>query len=144
MMEEDENFEFDIKDTEIFLMFNELDEFEAEEIIDMLSDVVDVETLIIIQDENVEYLEFCSHQINKSKLAVIYFKETSHWALPFVRQVWKKIGGALSHTPILLIGDDDPKSNIDKKFEAPKVVSLIISGEMIPLEIKVQLDKLTE
>jgi hypothetical protein len=144
MMEKDETFNFDINDTEIFIMFNELDEFEASDIVDMLGDIVDVEKLNIIQDENTEYLEFCAQQIERSKLAVIYFKETAEWALPFVQQVWKKVGGASSHTPILLVGDEDPETNKGKVFNAPKVVSLIVSGELIPLEIKVQLDKLKQ
>jgi len=144
MMEKEETFDFDINDTEIFLMFNELDEFEADDIVDMLGDIVDVEKLNIIQDESTEYLEYCSQQIQKSKLAVIYFKETADWALPFVQQVWKKVGGASSHTPILLVGDEDPETNKGKEFNAPKVVSLIVAGELIPLEIKVQLDQLIQ
>ena len=98
----------------------------------------------IIQDSDVDYSELCKQQISKSKLAVIYFKETADWALPFAQQVWKKIGGATSHTPILLIGDEDPDTNMNKTFKAPKVVSLIVSGELIPLEIKVQYDKVLE
>ena len=74
----------------------------------------------------------------------MYFKETSDWALPFAQQIWKKVGGASSHTPILLIGDEDPETNMNKKFKAPKVISLIVSGELIPLEIKVNYDKALE
>ena len=144
MMEPEDHFEFDINNTEIFIMFNELDEMEASDIVDMLGDIVDVEKLNIIQDQQTEYLEYCTRQIKLSKLAVIYFKETSEWALPFVQQVWKNVGGASSHTPILLIGDDDPETNMNKKFNAPKVASIIISGELIPLEIKVQYDKVSE
>jgi hypothetical protein len=132
---------FDIKEAEVFLVFNQLDEGEADGIIDMLSDIVDVSKLNIIQDSDMDYSEFCSQQISKSKLAVVYFKETADWALPFTQQVWKKVGGASSHTPILLIGDEDPDINMNKKFNAPKIISLIVSGDLIPLEIKVQYDK---
>ena len=132
---------FDVKETEIFLIFNQLDENEAEEVVDMLSDIVEVEKLNIIQNSETDYSELCNQQIGKSKLAVIYFKETSDWALPFVQQVWKKVGGAGSHTPILLIGTEDPEFNKNKVFNAPKVISLIVSGDLIPLEIKVQYDK---
>ncbi len=133
--------DYGLKHTDIFLVSNELDENEAKEIIDMLSDIVPVENMNIIQDSDTDYSELCKQQISKSKLAVIYFKETAEWALPFAQQVWKKIGGATSHTPILLIGDEDPDTNMGKTFKAPKVVSLIIAGELIPLEIKVQFDK---
>ena len=135
---------FDLKDTEIFLISNLLDDYEANEVVDMLMDIVPVEKLSIIQDSDMDYSEYCSQQIGKSKLAVVYFKESGDWALPFAQQVWKKIGGASSHTPILLIGDEDPETNMNKKFKAPKVMSLIVSGELIPLEIKVQYDKITE
>lgn len=143
LMETKEIVEFDLNTTDIFLMSNQLDEGEANEIIDMLSDIVPVEKLNIIQDSDTDYSELCKQQIPKSKLAVIYFKESGDWALPFAQQVWKKIGGATAHTPILLIGDTDPDTNMGKKFNAPKVISLIIEGTLIPLEIKVQYDKVT-
>ena len=141
LMEKKEKISFDLNSTDIFLISNQLDENEANEIIDMLSDIVPVEKLNIIQDSDTDYSELCKQQISKSKLAVIYFKESADWALPFAQQVWKKIGGATSHTPILLIGDVDPDSNTNKKFTAPKVISLIVAGELIPLEIKIQYDK---
>jgi hypothetical protein len=144
LLEKKQEVYFDINSTDIFLISNQLDESEANEIIEMLSDIVPVENLNIIQDSDMDYTELCKQQISKSKLAVIYFKETSDWALPFAQQVWKKIGGAASHTPILLIGDEDPDTNKDKKFKAPKVISLIVSGELIPLEIKVQYDNVIE
>jgi hypothetical protein len=136
--------EFTINPTDVFIVHNQMDEEAAAEIIDMLSDIIPVEKMNIIQDSDHDYSEYCAQQIGKSKLAVIYFKESGDWALPFVQQIWKKVGGASSHTPILLIGDEDPDTNMNKKFKAPKVVSLIISGELIPLEIKVQFDKVVE
>lgn len=141
LMEKKELISFDLNSTDIFLISNQLDEIEANEILDMLSDIVPVEKLNIIQDSDTDYSELCKQQISKSKLAVIYFKESADWALPFAQQVWKKIGGATSHTPILLIGDVDPQTNTNKKFNAPKVISLIVAGELIPLEIKIQYDK---
>lgn len=144
ILEKKEEVTYNLNHTDIFLVSNELDESEAKEIIDMLSDIVPVENMNIIQDSDIDYSELCKQQISKSKLAVIYFKETADWALPFAQQVWKKIGGATSHTPILLIGDEDPDTNLNKTFKAPKVVSLIVAGELIPLEIKVQYDKVLE
>jgi len=143
-IQQDVKQEFDVKDTDVFLVYNQLDDNEAAEVADMLSDIIPVEKLNIIQDSDIDYSEFCVQQIGKSKLAVVYFKESADWALPFAQQIWKKIGGASSHTPILLIGDEDPETNNNKKFKAPKVVSLIVAGELIPLEIKVQYDKVLE
>lgn len=144
MMAKEEKTKFDIKDAEVFLVFNQLDEAQAAEVVDMLSDIVDVSKLNIVQDSDMDYSEFCTQQLGKSKLAVVYFKETSDWALPFTQQVWKKAGGASLKTPILLIGDENPETNMSKKFNAPKVISLIVSGDLIPLEIKVQYDKVME
>jgi hypothetical protein len=135
---------FDLSDSDIFLVFNELDETEAEEITDMLSDIVPVDKMSIVQDSDMDYSEYCSQQFGKSKLAVVYFKYSSDWALPFTQEIWKKVGGAGAHTPILLIGDEDPESNLNKKLRAPKIISLIVAGELVPLEIKVQYDKIVE
>lgn len=143
-MKKKEKHQFEINATDVFLVYNQLDDNDANEIVDMLSDIIPVEKLNIVQNSEIDYSEFCAQQIGKSKLAVVYFKESADWALPFAQQIWKKIGGASSHTPILLIGDEDPLTNANKKFKAPKVVSLIVSGELIPLEIKVQFDKIVE
>jgi len=145
MISMDEKTKFEINDAEVFLIYNELDQREAAEIIDMLADIVEpIEKLNIVQDSDFDYSEYCVQQIGRSKLAVVYFKQTADWALPITQQIWKRVGGASSHTPILLIGDDDPESNLDKKFNAPKVISLIIAGDLIPLEIKVQYDTVIE
>ncbi len=145
MMTFDEKVKFDIKEAEVFIVFNELDESEADEIIDMLSDIIDpIEKLTIVQDSDMDYSEYCIQQGGVSKLVIIYFKNTADWALPFTQKVWKSAGGASSDTSIVLIGTDDPESNVGKKFNAPKVVSLIVAGELIALEIKVQYDKVLE
>jgi hypothetical protein len=135
---------FDIQNLEVFFISNEIDEIESKEIVDMLSDVLSAHQLQISQNSDIDYSEFCKQQIEQSKLAVVYFKETADWALPFAQQIWKKLGGANSITPILLIGDEEPDSNLNKKFKAPKVISVIIAGILIPLEIKVTYDKALE
>jgi hypothetical protein len=144
MMEVKATVEFNLNATDVFLISNQLDENEAKDIVDMLSDIILVENLNIIQDEDIDYSELCKQQIPQSKLAVIYYKNSSDWAIPFAQQVWKKIGGASSPIPILLIGDEDPNADFPKKFVAPKVISMIVAGELIPLEIKVQYDKVVD
>ncbi|MBU0765200.1 MAG: hypothetical protein KJ607_10240 [Bacteroidetes bacterium] len=136
--------QYEVNDTDVFMIYNEVDEYQAEDVIDLLTDVVDVQKLNIIQDRDINYPDYCSQQISRSKLAVVYFKETAGWALPFTQQVWKIIGGASAGTPILLIGDEDPDTNRDKLLKAPKIISMVVSGELIPLEIKVQYDKVAE
>ncbi|MCH8331189.1 MAG: hypothetical protein IH946_07385 [Bacteroidetes bacterium] len=144
MTEEEERTTFDVNDTDVFMIFNDVDNDEAGEIVEMVGDIITMEKLNIIQDSDMDYSEYCTQQIDKSKLVVVFFKETAEWALPFTQQIWKRIGGASSHTPILLIGDQNPDTNFDKAFKAPKVISLIVSGELIPLEIKVQYDQVQD
>lgn len=144
MLEVTEKPQMQLNNTEIFFISNLIDDLTAEEITDMLSDVTQIEKLAIEQDSDTDYAELSSQQINKSKLAVVYFKESADWAIPFAQQIWKKIGGAAAPTPILVIGDEDPDTNKNKGFKAPKVISMVMSGELIPLEIKVQYDKVIE
>jgi hypothetical protein len=134
--------EFDVDKTELFFIYNWIDQDYANEIISLVSDVIETRKLEIVISDDVDYSELVAQQIKKSKVVVIYFKNTADWALPFVQQVWKKVGGASSATPILLIGDGNVEENAQIKFEAPKVISLTVPHEIMPVEIKVQYDKL--
>lgn len=135
MMKQDSKV-YDSKDTDIFFIFNEQDEQEARLITDKLSLEYPVEIMNIMPDGEDQYRDISSQQIPKSKLAVVYFKYAADWALPFIKQMWKEVGGASSPTPLFLVGDDDPKSNLARSFKAPKVVSSIIPKETIPAEVK--------
>ncbi len=128
--------------TDMFFIYNELDEDSAQSITELLSDIADVESLSISQNANADFSSMVAQQFDKSILTVVFFKTRADWALPFVQQVWKKVGGASAKSNILLIGDANQESNHDKMFKAPKVQSLIIAEELIPLEIKVQFDKI--
>lgn len=141
MLEVTDKPQMQLNNTEIFFISNLIDDLTAEEITDMLSDVTHIEKLAIEQDSDTDYAELSSQQINKSKLAVVYFKDSADWAIPFAQQIWKKVGGAAAQTPILVIGDENPDTNKNKGFKAPKVISMVMAGELIPLEIKVQYDK---
>lgn len=144
MLEVTDKPQLQLNNTEIFFISNLIDDLTAEEITDMLSDVTQIEKLAIEQDSDTDYAELSSQQINKSKLAVVYFKDSADWAIPFAQQIWKKVGGAAATTPILVIGDEDPDTNKAKGFKAPRVISMVMAGELIPLEIKVQYDKAVE
>lgn len=127
---------YDSKDTDIFFIFNQQDELDAKYITDKLSLEYPVEIMNILPDGEDQYREISTQQIPKSKLAVVYFKYAADWALPFIKQIWKQVGGASSPTPLFLIGEDDPKSNMARNFKAPKVVSNIVPKEEIPAEVK--------
>ncbi len=127
---------YDSKDTDIFFIFNQQDEVEAKVITDKLSLEYPVEIMNIMPDSEDQYRDISSQQIPKSKLAVVYFKYAADWALPFIKQIWKQVGGASSPTPLFLVGDDDPRTNLARNFKAPKVVSIIAPKEVIPSEVK--------
>jgi hypothetical protein len=127
---------YDSKDTEIFFIFNQQDEQDAKLIVDALSLEYPVETMNILPDGEDSYREMSSQQIPKSKLAVVYFKYAADWALPFIKQIWKQVGGASSPTPMFLVGEDDPYSNLARNFKAPRVISIIVPKENIPAEVK--------
>ena len=113
------------KETDIFFVFNQLDLEEANAITDRLSEEFPLEILTIEPDSEDLYKDITVRNIPKSKLAVVYFKHSADWALPFVKQVWRLVGGAGSSTPILFVGEDDPVQNKLHGFKAPKVISRI-------------------
>jgi hypothetical protein len=127
---------YDSKDTDIFFIFNQQDEEDARHIIDAISLEFPVETMNILPEGEDSYREMSSQQIPKSKLAVVYFKYAADWALPFIKQIWKQVGGASSPTPMFLVGEDDPRTNLARNFKAPRVISIIMPKETIPDEVK--------
>jgi hypothetical protein len=133
---------YDSKDTDIYFIFNQQDEQEAMVIVDELSQEFPVETLNILPEGEDSYREMSSQQIPKSKLAVVYFKYAADWALPFIKQIWKQVGGASSPTPMFLVGESDPQSNLARNFRAPRVTSSIVPKETIPMEVKKEYSKL--
>jgi hypothetical protein len=136
VMEKQEEEIYDSKDTEIFFIYNQQDEHEAKQITDSLSLEYPIEIMNILPDGEDKYREISTQQIPKSKLAVVYFRYAADWALPFTKQVWKTVGGASSPTPLFLIGEDDPSSNMARNFKAPKVVSTIVPKEDVSAEVK--------
>lgn len=134
---------YDSKDTDIYFIFNQQDEQEARVIIDELSLELPVETLNILPEGEDSYREMSSQQIPKSKLAVVYFKYAADWALPFIKQIWKQVGGASSPTPMFLVGESEPQTNLARNFRAPRVTSSIVPKETIPMEVKKEYSKLT-
>lgn len=136
VMMKNESEVFDAKDTDIFFIFNQQDEQDAKIVTDKLSLEYPVEIMNIMPDSADQYREISSQQIPKSKLAVVYFKYAADWALPFIKQIWKEVGGASSPTPLFLVGENDPPTNLARMFKAPKVVSNIVPKEEVPKEVK--------
>ncbi len=144
IMQYENKHNYNLKQTDVFFIYNEIDEDAVKNITDLLGDIVSMQLLSIILNSEKDYSEYVSQQIDKASLTVIFFKRTTKWALPFVQQVWKKIGGASSDSKIVLIGDANHQQNNDLTFTIPNIEFLKIAEELVPLEVKVQYDKLTE
>ena len=54
------------------------------------------------------------------------------------------MGGASSPTPLMLVGEDDPQSNLARYFKAPKVVSTVVPKDSVPEEVKKVYTKVIE
>lgn len=128
--------EADEKETDIFFVFSELDSEEANQITDRLSEEFPLEMLTIEPDSEDLYKDITVRSIPKSKLAVVYFKHGGDWALPFVKQVWRLVGGAGSTTPILFVGEDEPVQNRMRGFKAPRVISCIQPHLGVSVEVR--------
>jgi hypothetical protein len=131
------------RDTDIFFIFNKQDAKDAYPLTDLISKEYTMEVMNILPGVEERYREMSAQQIPKSKMAVIYFRYSADWALPFIKQVWKEVGGASSPTPMMLIGEDDPQTNMARIFKAPKVSSTIVSKEEVPEEVKKTYIKVT-
>ncbi len=136
--------ELDTKDTDIFFIFNKQDAKDAYPLTELISQEYALEIMNILPGGEQQYRELSAQQIPKSKLAVIYFRYGADWALPFIKQVWKEVGGASSPTSLMLIGEDDPGSNMARIFKAPKVISSIVSKDEVPVEVKKTYTKVTK
>jgi hypothetical protein len=130
------------KENDIFFVYNEQDSEEANAITDRLSEEFPLEILTIEPDTEDAYKDLALLAIPKSRLAVVYFKHSADWALPFVKQVWRLAGGAGSTTPILFVGEDDPVHNKMRGFKAPKVISSIRSHQEVSEEVRRVLQQL--
>ena len=122
--------------TEIFFIYNRQDFAEAESITDFLSAEIPLEVLMIEPNTETLYRERTLKQLPETRLAVVYFKHSGDWAIPFIKQVWKDIGGAKAPNFFALVGDEIPETNAFRNFKAPKVISRITGGHRIAEEIK--------
>ena len=131
------------KDTDIFFIFNKQDAKDAYPLTDLISEHYTVEVMNILPGGEEQYREISAQQIPKSKMAVIYFRYGADWAMPFIKQVWKEVGGASSPTPMMLVGENDPQTNMARIFKAPKVTSTIVSKAEVPEVVKEAYIKVT-
>jgi hypothetical protein len=144
LMVQEKQEKLDTKDTDIFFIFNKQDAKDAYPLTELISQEYALEIMNILPGGEQQYRELSAQQIPKSKLAVIYFRYGADWALPFIKQMWKEIGGASSPTSMMLIGENDPQTNMARIFKAPKVTSSIVSKEEVPEEVKKTYEKVVK
>lgn len=142
---EDESLEAETtKQLDILLLHNEVDLESASEVTTLLEDVATIERIDFTQSAGSASSQALLERIRSAGLLVIYFQQAHDWAQYFAQQVWRLCGGASSTTPILMIGDSEIPGSERVRFEAPKFSTLHVPNELIPLEIKMYLDQLTE
>lgn len=127
--------------SDIFFLYNELDNDTANGIYNMLRDFVSVQKLGINMSSGVDYNTYINEQLSDSKIGVVYYDYAGDWAVPFARQIWKDSGGNSSKTPITVIGNTDHAKTEDLSVLKDFMECNIDDKLRIPLDIKVFLDK---
>ena len=127
--------------SDIFFLYNDLDNDTATDICTMLGDFQTVAKLSISMSSEVDYNTFIRQQLAVSKIGVVYYNFAGDWAVSFARQVWKDTGGNSGSTPICIVGNSDHAK--EEQLEIIKdIMECTIDEQLrIPLDIKVFLDK---
>ncbi|MCS7073208.1 MAG: hypothetical protein NZ108_01950, partial [Bacteroidia bacterium] len=123
------------KEYDIAFISNIQDAGDCYELIEKLSENQKVQTLTVIPENESNYREEALHLLRRSRLLVVYFKETTDWALAFAKQIWKSSNGASGPTPILLIGEDEPRRNRFLKFNAPQLKLVVVPASEVQTKI---------
>ena len=127
--------------SDIFFLYNDLDNDTARDICTMLSDIKSVVSLGISMSSEVDYNSFIRQQLAVSKIGVVYYNFAGDWAVSFARQVWKDTGGNSGSTPICIVGNSDHAK--EQQLEIFKdIMECTIDEQLrIPLDINMFLDK---
>ena len=127
--------------TDIFFLYNELDNDTALDIYNMLKDFQNVQRLGISISSGIDYNPYVLSQLANSKIGVVYYNYAGDWAVSFARQVWKDSGGNSSRTPLLVVGNKAHAKTEDLIVLKNILECSVCDQRRIPLDIKVFLDK---
>lgn len=127
--------------SDIFFLYNDLDNDTATDICTMLGDFQTVAKLGISMSSEVDYNSFIRQQLAVSKVGVVYYNFAGDWAVSFARQVWKDTGGNSGTTPICIVGNSDHAKEEQLAIIKDIMECTIDEQLRIPLDIKVFLDK---
>jgi len=115
-----------VKEFDMAFISNVQDAGDCYMTVEKLGEEFKLDTLTVVPESLAENRQKAVDMIRRSKLAVVYFKEASDWAVSFVKQIWKEIGGASAKTPFLLIGEDEPRRNRFLNFEGPEIKLAVV------------------
>jgi predicted DNA-binding ArsR family transcriptional regulator len=127
-------------DSDLFFIYNQIDEDEALEIIDFVRDIIKIRDLSISLNSDKNYEDIIKNQMKSSRLTVVYYNRTINWAQSFVQQIWRNSGGLSSGQNILVIGDHAFNKDQSFDFPAENVDLIIVESKIIPIEIKIRMD----
>jgi len=130
-----------LEPTDIFFLYNELDNDTANGVYNMLKDFQSVEKLGISMSSDIDYNTYIANQLAESKIGVVYYNYAGDWAVPFARQIWKDSGGNSSKTPLYITGNSDHAKEEELSVFKGIMDCTITEQQRIPLDIKVFLDK---
>ncbi len=119
------------KEYDIAFFSNVADAADCYMTIEKLSEEFKLTTVTIVPENDTDYRELGADRALKSRLAVIYFKESADWAIAFVKQVWKYVGGASSSTSFYLIGEDEPRRNRFLRYKAPNTLMQVVQQDEV-------------
>ena len=127
--------------SDIFFLYNDLDNDTANDICTMLGDIRKVTKLSISMSSEVDYNTYIKQQLAVSKIGVVYYNFAGDWAASFARQVWKDTGGQSGATPICVIGNSDHAKPEQLEIFNGIMECAIDEQLRIPLDINMFLDK---
>lgn len=133
----------DLSNADIFFIYNDLDRESAVEILSMLQDLHKVASLGINMSSNTDYTEFISSQLKVCRIGVIYSDYAGDWAMPFARQLWKDNGGQSAEVPLFMAANSMHANTDDISSLNDYMEYTITEKALIPLDIKIFLDKVT-
>jgi Tol biopolymer transport system component/energy-coupling factor transporter ATP-binding protein EcfA2 len=119
------------KDYDLAFIANQQDAGDCYLLIEKLSEDLKVNTLTVTSESDADYRKLALEAIQRSRMAVIFFKEASDWAVAFTKQIWKTVGGASAKIPFLVIGEDEPRRNRFLSLRAPNVAFVVVPQAQI-------------
>ncbi|MCS6906050.1 MAG: hypothetical protein RML72_12865 [Bacteroidia bacterium] len=122
-----------IKENELCIICNDNDK---ESIIPVIAQLqndkkIKLEFFVALPENGSANRNLVTELVYRSKVVIIFFNDSSDWALAFAKQVWRLVGGASANTPFLLVGENEPRRNRLIKFQAPNLFTRIVPLEQV-------------